>query len=185
MRRSARTAVSAALVAAAALGLAGCAPARTVELGATQEVTLRSPDTDAKAEIAVVDVVAAPVAAYPEDISLPDSYADGTLFFVTYEATLTEGDPKADDTYPLSHYNWGATGADGAEVATVQTMLGGYGPDCPKIDSDLANLFAHGETITACQLFASETADALLAEVVYGQPMISRRGNGGWTWTIP
>ncbi len=184
MRTSAVTVLSAALVAVAALGLTGCSPARTVELGETQQVTLRSPDTDAKADMAVLDVVSAPMSAYSDDIGLPDSYANGTLFFVTFEAVLTEGELEAGDSYPLSSYNWGAKGAGGAEVATVQTILGDYGPDCPMFTSDLADVFTSGESITACQLFASETADADVEKVIYGQPMISRRGDNGWSWTV-
>ncbi|MGF3055752.1 hypothetical protein [Microbacterium sp. YY-01] len=180
------------LLAVAAVTITGCGAdtARTAELGAPLSVPVDSSgsfDTDGTLDITVTSVETATVAEHNDEVGLPDEYASGTLFFVTFDATMAEGDYDAGDVYTLSDYKWAAQGVDKVEIATVRPgiLSDDVIAGCDMFTRDDAEKLAAGETVTACQLFAATEADAAIDQIVYDAPMISRRGSAkGWRWNI-
>lgn len=168
--------------------LTGCSSGpKEAGVGETLEVTVRGQDIDAKAEVTVTDIESLPAVDVQEELQLPDSYRNGTVFLVRYEAEVTEGDYPADGTYGFSDSNWRARGMDDVEVATVQIFQQPEIDNCELFNtttSEMAAELAAGNQISGCSIFASTEADAQIEEIVYGQKSVSRRGSGnGWVWT--
>lgn len=169
-----------------ALLVTGCSSApKEAALGEPLAAQVRHSDVEATAEITVTSVTARPVSELTEELQLAGEYRDGTVFLVGYEAKIIDGEYPADSTYGFSEYNWTATGAGDAEVATVQAFHQVRIDGCDVFDQDLAAALADGNLISACTIFVSEQPDASLDKVTYGQAAVSRRGAGtGWQWTI-
>lgn len=179
--------VIASLMCAAVL-LTGCSSGpKAAEVGEPLEVTVRSSDISAKAEVTVKDITSVPASTMQEELQLPDAYSGGTVFLVHYDAQIVDGDFPSDDTFGFGHNNWQARGADDVEIATVQLFTQPELDDCElytTTTSGMAAKLAEGSQISACSVFASTDPEAKLESVVYGQKSVSRRGSGkGWEWT--
>lgn len=170
----------------AALVLAGCSGAPTeAPIGEQLEVGVRQAEVDATAAVTVTEVSSKRVADVKDELQLPAAYDDGTVFLVRFDAALVKGEYPEDSVYGFGVENWAAAGEADAEIVTINA-----GPDvnvdgCAVFSVDDAIEFASGAEVSSCVLFASETADAGIESVVYGQKSISRRGSGsGWSWSV-
>lgn len=170
----------------AVLLAAGCSSAATeTAVGHPLQVDVRHAGVEATAEVIVDEVHTQPVADLTPALQLAPEYLDGTVFLVTYQVRLIEGEYPPDSTYGFSEYNWTATGSEDADVATLQAFHRVDIEHCQLFDADLAAALASGQQISACTIFVSTQADASLSKVTYGKATVTRRSVGaGWHWTL-
>lgn len=173
-------------VVAASLLMVGCAAEPTqAPLGESLAVEVRHADAEATAELTITEVTAHPVAELTPALQLAPEYRDGTVFLANYRVQVVAGEYPAESTYGFSEYNWTATGAHDAQVATLQAYHAVEIDGCHLFDRDAAVALAAGEPVAACTIFVSPQPDAELARITYGKPSISRRGaDSGWHWTL-
>lgn len=181
-----RALAAASALLAVGLVLTGCSSGpREAALGESLVADVRGTEIDATANMTVTAVERLAMADVADELQLGDSYSDGTVFLVQYDAQIAEGEFPADDTYAFGSYNWAAVGVDDVEIAVIRILGAVEVPGCDLFDSDDAAALAAGEQISSCVIFASEQADAQLESVIYGQKSITRRGApNGWTWNL-